>query len=99
MGSWSWLLVPIYPDTDPAVGTEALNMFRRLLPEWNVLGVDASLLYTSMEFRKGPHAGLPRGSRGQPAKRARFTRISPLHAAAASGDGSVQGRWGIWAAS
>ncbi len=35
------LLVPTYPDTDPAAGEEALSIFRNLLPEWNVHGVDA----------------------------------------------------------
>jgi agmatine deiminase len=35
------LLVPVYPQTDAAAGKEALAIYRRLLPEWNVVGVDA----------------------------------------------------------
>lgn len=38
------LLVPIYPDTDPAAGAEALDIFRRLLPEWKVVGLDAGTM-------------------------------------------------------
>lgn len=35
------LLVPVYPDTGAAAAKEALAIYRRLLPEWNVVGVDA----------------------------------------------------------
>lgn len=38
------LLVPIYPETAPAAGKQALAVYRRLLPDWTVLGVNAESL-------------------------------------------------------
>lgn len=38
------VLVPIYPATDPAGGTKALEIFSRALPGWKVMGIDASEL-------------------------------------------------------
>lgn len=36
------LLVPIYPSVDRASGEEAMAVFRRLLPDWKVIAVDAT---------------------------------------------------------
>ncbi len=35
------LLVPAYPGAAPATGEKALAVYRRLLPEWDVVGIDA----------------------------------------------------------
>lgn len=38
------LLVPTYPDVAPELDAEALALYRRLLPDWKVVGIDASQL-------------------------------------------------------
>jgi agmatine/peptidylarginine deiminase len=38
------LLVPQYPNIDPATDAKALEVFRSLLPDWEVVGIDASSL-------------------------------------------------------
>ena len=38
------LLVPVYPDVDPTRGEEALILYRRFLPDWEVVGIDASTM-------------------------------------------------------
>jgi len=38
------VLVPVYPDVDHAGGEEALAIYRRLLPERKVVGIDASTM-------------------------------------------------------
>lgn len=36
------LLVPQYPDMDPQLDARALELYRRLLPDWEVVGIDVS---------------------------------------------------------
>ena len=38
------LLVPTYPDIDEAGWRRTVELYRRLLPEWDVVGVDANEL-------------------------------------------------------
>jgi agmatine/peptidylarginine deiminase len=38
------VLVPQYPDSDPALDKVALNVFREALPDWKVVGIDCSRL-------------------------------------------------------
>ncbi|HWA98681.1 MAG TPA: agmatine deiminase family protein [Pirellulales bacterium] len=38
------LLVPQYPNIDPASDAKALEVYRSLLPDWEVVGIDASSL-------------------------------------------------------
>ncbi len=38
------VLVPIYPDVDRTSGKEALAVYRRLLPTYKVIGIDASTM-------------------------------------------------------
>ncbi len=38
------LLVPQYPSLDPTVDAQALAIYRSLLPDWEVVGIDASSL-------------------------------------------------------
>ncbi|MCS7304679.1 MAG: agmatine deiminase family protein [Thermoguttaceae bacterium] len=40
------LLVPTYPTMDPAGSRRALELYRRILPGWKVIGVDTSRLIT-----------------------------------------------------
>ncbi len=35
------LLVPVYPDVCPKLDAEALAVYRRLLPDWKVVGIDS----------------------------------------------------------
>jgi len=38
------LLVPIYPDFSPALDRQALELYGRLLPEWEIVGIDSGSL-------------------------------------------------------
>ena len=38
------LLVPVYPDADPELNRQALATYRRLLPDWEIVGIDSSTL-------------------------------------------------------
>ena len=38
------LLVPIYPDFSPDLDRQALELYGRLLPEWEIVGIDAGSL-------------------------------------------------------
>jgi agmatine/peptidylarginine deiminase len=38
------VLVPVYPDLDPDEREDALDTYRRLLPDWDVVGIDCSEL-------------------------------------------------------
>jgi agmatine/peptidylarginine deiminase len=40
------VLVPQYPDTDPELDKVALQVFRDVLPDWKVVGIDCSKLIT-----------------------------------------------------
>jgi agmatine/peptidylarginine deiminase len=40
------VLVPQYPDSDPALDKVSLNVFREALPDWTVVGIDCSKLIT-----------------------------------------------------
>ncbi|MFH2052176.1 MAG: agmatine deiminase family protein [bacterium] len=57
------VLVPIYPDHCPDLDTEALELYRRLLPDRRVVGIDASGLITMRGALRCITMNIPAGSR------------------------------------
>lgn len=53
------LLVPIYPTADPLGSQRALEIYRRLLPGWKVVGIDSSRLIPSGGALRCISLGIP----------------------------------------